>query len=141
MSELSEYVARYTIDTGMSVTKFAQLANIGFETARSLLNGSRVPRDETLESIAKSFPEMSLSRLRELSGRPLPEREFRVPPEVHQLSEKKQRALEQILRILTHALLLDDVDEGVESNGTVTPIRDARVTRAAHLAPMGDGEH
>lgn len=151
MSDLSEYVAQHTIDKGMSINQFAQRAEIGFETARSLLNSTRIPKDDTLERIAAAFPEISLAELRERSGRPAPVRPFEVPPEVNLLTEEQQHVLRQVLRLLARQFLQSaqppatgDVGPNSEE-ATVTPIRDdgrrTRVNRAARMAPMGESEH
>lgn len=63
--------------------------------------GAKRPKDYVLAAFAEVFPTLTLPRLRELAGLPAGESEPWAPPdEVHRLSNRQRRAVEEIIRLL-----------------------------------------
>ena len=73
---------------------------------------ARNPKEYVLAAFAEVFPTLTVSELRHLAGVPAGEDEPWVPPdEVHRLSGRQKRALEELIRSIAADTEVGDGDE------------------------------
>lgn len=80
----------------VSTYDLATFIGVSQGTAWRLLDGRRVPREETLTRISKAF-DVALVHVRDMAERPTGEPEtFRVPPEFNQLTSRERDAVIEV---------------------------------------------
>lgn len=150
MTALSDYLWERANAVGVeSIRGFAKRVDVAVETARRMLQGTRVPDEDTLQRVADKLP-ASLRELRWLAGLPVGELEpFVLPPEANQLNRMQREVVLTVVRGLLHSStserVVDELGEEPEAEADVTasnvttlhqePGERPRVTRAARKRP------
>lgn len=139
MSYLAEYLQEQERLKGLSWREVGTLFGVSHETARQVVQGLRVPDDDTLQRIAAKLPGVSLGKLRRFAelDRSGP---FQLPKDADMLdSDERATVLRNVYQLLLSSgkVTTPRPDWGWTTKKTERP-EGANVTRLP--TPTSDGE-